>query len=76
MTKFIPTSRAQAEEEARKLMAYWAARGGIVHATVVATPIALDPSWKERERIAYSVRSDMVNGLPRAWAPGAERVAA
>ena len=71
------TSLGEAEADARALVAYWAKRGGIVKAEVVAVRVKCERGSGLRDRITYSVRSDMVNGLPRAWAPpGTGRVAA
>lgn len=61
-------SRTAAERQASAIVAYWAERGHDVYAEVSTLPF--DDSRRYRQSI---VRTDMINGLPRALAYGKAR---
>lgn len=61
-TKQDWTSRAGAQRLAKRIEAYWRAKGATVTCTTMAEGVLNSPDVAH-----HVVRSDMVNGLPRGW---------
>lgn len=56
--------RNHAQEQAKAIEAYWAARGHKVKTWLVDAPV--EPARARKRERAYTVRSNLVNGMPRS----------